>query len=88
MDMSNDLMIVAIILSLLSLVLLYRVFRGPQIIDRVVAADCIDIILGVVLILFGCIEERSLFVDLGLIMTLLGFIGTVLISKYLEGKIW
>ena len=51
------------------------------------AADCIDIILGVVLILFGCIEERSLFVDLGLIMTLLGFIGTVLISKYLEGKI-
>ncbi|MDU1075399.1 MAG: monovalent cation/H+ antiporter complex subunit F [Clostridium sp.] len=87
MDMSNDLMIVAIILSLLSLVLLYRVFRGPQIIDRVVAADCIDIILGVVLILFGCIEERSLFVDLGLIMTLLGFIGTVLISKYLEGKI-
>ena len=80
MDMSNDLMIVAIILSLLSLVLLYRVFRGPHIIDRVVAADCIDIILGVVLILFGCIEERSLFVDLGLI-------GTVLISKYLEGKI-
>ena len=88
MDMSNDLMIVAIILSLLSLVLLYRVFRGPHTIDRVVAADCIDIILGVVLILFGCIEERSLFVDLGLIMTLLGFIGTVLISKYLEGKIW
>ena len=88
MDMSNDLMIVAIILSLLSLVLLYRVFWGPHIIDRVVAADCIDIILGVVLILFGCIEERSLFVDLGLIMTLLGFIGTVLISKYLEGKIW
>lgn len=87
MDMSNDLMIVAIILSLVSLVLLYRVFRGPHIIDRVVAADCIDIILGVVLILFGCIEERSLFVDLGLIMTLLGFIGTVLISKYLEGKI-
>ena len=87
MDMSNDLMIVAIILSLLSLVLLYRVFRGPQIIDRVVAADCIDIILGVVLILFGCIEERSLFVDLGLIMTLLGFFGTELISKYLEVKI-
>ncbi|MBS5925695.1 MAG: cation:proton antiporter [Clostridium sp.] len=87
MDMGNDLMIVAIILSLLSLVLLYRVFRGPHIIDRVVATDCIDIILGVVLILFGCIEERSLFVDLGLIMTLLGFIGTVLISKYLEGKI-
>lgn len=88
MDMYNDLMIVAIILSLFSLVLLYRVFKGPHIVDRVIAADCIDILIGVVLILFGCAEGRGLFVDLGLIMTLLGFIGSVLISKYLEGKIW
>lgn len=87
MDMRVDLMVVAIILAVLSLVLLYRVFKGPHMIDRVVAADCIDIILGIILIIFGCYEERSLFVDLGLIMTLLGFIGTVLISKYLEGKI-
>lgn len=87
MNMQVDLMIVAIVLALLSLVLLYRVFKGPHTIDRVVAADCIDIILGIIMIIFGCYEERNLFIDLGLIMTLLGFIGTVLISKYLEGKV-
>ena len=88
MDMSVELMIVAIILSLLAILLLYRVFKGPHVIDRVVACDSIDIILGIIMIIFGMYEKRSLYIDLGLIITLLGFIGTVLISKYLEGKIW
>lgn len=87
MKMSIELMIVAIILALLALVLLYRVFKGPNVIDRVIAGDSIDIMLGLIMIIFGVYEERSLFIDLGLIVTLLGFIGSVLISKYLEGKI-
>lgn len=87
MKMSVELMVVAIILALLALVLLYRVFKGPHVIDRVIAGDCIDIMLGLIMIIFGVYEERSLFIDLGLIVTLLGFIGSVLISKYLEGKI-
>ena len=87
MDMGFIFTIVSIILAILALVLLYRVYKGPNIIDRVLAADCIDIILGVIMILFGAIEGRALFLDLGLIVTLLGFIGTVLISKYLEGEL-
>ena len=87
MDMSGELIIVSIVLALLGIVLLYRVFKGPHVIDRMAAADCIDIILGLVMLLYGCSEGRSLFVDLGLIMTLLGFIGTVLISRYAEGKL-
>lgn len=39
------------------------------------------------MILFGAIEERAMYLDLGLIITLLGFIGTVLISKYIEGEL-
>lgn len=87
MDMNSIFYIVAILLAILSLILLYRVFKGPNIIDRVLAADSIDIILGIVMILFGTIEERAMYLDLGLIITLLGFIGTVLVSKYLEGEL-
>ena len=79
--------VVSIILAILALVLIYRVFKGPTVIDRVLAADSIDIILGVIMILFGTTEGRAMFLDLGLIITLLGFIGTVLISKYLEGEL-
>ena len=87
MDMNSIFYIVAILLVILALILLYRVFKGPNIIDRVLAADSIDIILGIVMILFGTIEERAMYLDLGLIITLLGFIGTVLVSKYLEGEL-
>ena len=87
MDMNSIFYIVAILLAILALILLYRVFKGPNIIDRVLAADSIDIILGIVMILSGTIEERAMYLDLGLIITLLGFIGTVLVSKYLEGEL-
>ena len=87
MDMNSIFYIVAILLAILALILLYRVFKGPNIIDRVLAADSIDIILGIIMILFGTIEERAMYLDLGLIITLLGFIGTVLVSKYLEGEL-
>ncbi|MBM7833641.1 monovalent cation/H+ antiporter complex subunit F [Clostridium sardiniense] len=79
--------IVEILLGLLAVSLLYKVFKGPTIIDRVMCADCIDIILGVLMVVYGAKEERALFVDLGLVLTLLGFVGTVLICKYLEGKL-
>lgn len=87
MDMSVELLIVAIVLALLSIILIYRVIKGPHVIDRMVAADSIDIILGLVMLIYGCYEGRAIYVDLGLILTLLGFIGTVLISKYMEDKL-
>lgn len=87
MDMGMDFIICGIIISILSIVLIYRVLKGPHVIDRVVAADSIDIIIGLVMVLYGCYEERSLFLDLGLIVSLLGFIGTILISKYMEEDI-
>ncbi|MEG1003096.1 monovalent cation/H+ antiporter complex subunit F [Clostridium sp.] len=84
---SNILYAVEVILILLSMSLLYRVFKGPNIIDRVMAADSIDIILGVTMTIYGCRTGRAIFLDLGLIVTLLGFVSTVLICKYLEGKV-
>lgn len=87
MDMSIDFLIVGIVISLLSLVLIYRVLKGPHVIDRLVAGDSIDVMIGIVMVLFGCFEGRSLYLDLGLIVSLLGFIGTILVSKYMEGDL-
>lgn len=87
MDMQFDFIVVGIIISLLALVLTYRVLKGPHVIDRMIASDSIDAIIGLVMVLYGCLEERSLYLDLGLIVTLLGFIGTIFISKYVEGDI-
>ena len=87
MDMKLIFSIVAIILAFLSLILVYRICKGPSLVDRLLAADAIDILLGIIMILFGCIEGRALYLDLGLIVTLLGFVGTVLICKYEQGEL-
>ena len=70
----------AIIFAIFSLILIYRVIKGPTIIDRVLSADAIDILAGIIMVLFGALENRAMYLDLGLI-------GTVLISKYIKGEL-
>ena len=72
----------AIIFAIFSLILIYRVIKGPTIIDRVLSADAIDILAGIIMVLFGALENRAMYLDLGLIITLLGFIG-----KYIKGEL-
>lgn len=75
------------IVNVLAIALMYKVFKGPTIIDRIISADCVDILLGIVVVLYGVIEKTSFYIDLGIIITLLGFVGTLLICRYLEGEL-
>lgn len=92
-SIQNDFLIAAIILGILALALLIRVAKGPHVVDRVAAADCIDVICAFIMVLFGCFMKVDLgakvdfYMDLGLVLALVGFVGTVLISRYLEGKL-
>lgn len=86
--MSNiSLIITAIFYALLCVALIYRVAIGPHVVDRVVAADSLDGITVVIMVLFGAISNRAIYLDLALIIALLGFVSTVFISHYLEGKL-
>ena len=71
----------------LALCLIYRFIKGPGIVDRVVSADAIDVLTDMALILFAMYTGRSIYLDIALVTAILGFIGSVLISKYLEGRL-
>lgn len=85
--MGSDLLIAGIFILALALILIYRVAKGPHVVDRAVASDCIDVLTSLALILFAVYSKRSIYLDISLVVALLGFIGTVLISKYLEGRL-
>ena len=74
------------ILMLASALCLYRVLRGPTAADRVVAID----ILGILIVGFCAVVSiatgRSWYIDIGIAWALQSFIGTLALSKYLEGK--
>ena len=77
----------AICFAVLALCMLYRLIRGPHPSDRVISADAIDTLADMALILFALYTGRSIFLDIALVTAILGFIGSILISKYLEGRL-
>lgn len=72
-----------IVLALCMLVCMYRVVRGPHLADRALGADTLGIMLiGVVVLL--CMQLRTLmFFDGILVLSLLGFAGTVAMAQYI-----
>ena len=55
--------------------------------DRAVAADSIDVLTDIALVLFALYSGRGIFLDIALVTALLGFIGSVIIARYVEGRL-
>ena len=79
-----------IVLPLISLGVLFsflRFVKGPTAADRVVALDTMSIIITASLVLLGALFERFIYVDVALIYGVLGFIGVIVIARYIEGAL-
>ncbi|AMQ05357.1 MULTISPECIES: Na(+)/H(+) antiporter subunit F1 [Sporosarcina] len=76
---------VCLILVLLSIAgMLYRVFRGPSIPDRLVALDGIGVMLISAIALLSVIFDTGFFMEVILLIAIMSFIGTVSFSKFIE----
>ncbi|WP_435195514.1 monovalent cation/H+ antiporter complex subunit F [Natronomonas sp. EA1] len=66
----------------------YRVIVGPTTPDRVVALDTIGTNVVAIAVLFAIQRGRGLFVDVALVLAIIGFISTIAVSRYVtEGDI-
>jgi multicomponent K+:H+ antiporter subunit F len=68
--------------GLAMLMSLWRLLRGPTVPDRILALDTLYINTIALLILFGMHLESSIYFEAALIIAMLGFVGTVMLSKY------
>ena len=83
----TGLIIAAIILVALAVVLLYRVFRGPTAADRIAALDAMDLTLSLAMALYSLYTGRGIYLDIALVVALLGFISTVFVGRYIERRL-
>ena len=83
----TGLLIAAIVLVALAVVLLYRIFRGPTAADRIAALDALDLILSLALALYSLYTGRGIYLDIALVVALLGFVGTVFVGRYIERRL-
>ncbi len=69
--------------SLAILLCAWRLVRGPQSIDRVLAIDTLYINTVALVVLLGIRLETALLFEAALVVAMLGFASTVALSRYL-----
>jgi multicomponent K+:H+ antiporter subunit F len=62
---------------------LLRLLLGPDAPDRILALDTLYINAIALLILFGLMQGSALYFEAALLIAVMGFVGTVALSKYL-----
>ena len=67
-------------------VVLWKVWRGDNIIDRLMGADLLGTLTLAVLVLLALIELDSIYIDVALGLAALGFIGIVALAKYVADE--
>lgn len=74
--------------ALLTLLSGYRVIVGPTTPDRVVALDTIGTNVVAVALVYAMATGRGYFLDVSLVLAIIGFISTVTVARYVtEGDI-
>jgi len=61
-----------------------RFIKGPTAADRTIALDTLSIIAVAVLVLLGYLYQRYIYIDLALVYAVLGFIGIIVIARFIE----
>ena len=68
--------------ALAMLLSLWRLLRGPSVPDRILALDTLYVNTIAALILFGMYLRSAVYFEAALVIAMLGFVGTVMLSKF------
>ena len=76
---------ISVILTIIILIPLYRIYRGPTVYDRMLGAGTIGTKTLVLIVIIGFVYGRfDMFLDITLAYAVLNFLGVVAIAKYLN----
>lgn len=76
-----DFALVAVALAMLACA--WRLFRGPEVTDRLLALDTLYVNTVALVVLLGLRWQTPLLFEAALIIAMLGFITTVALARYL-----
>ncbi|KFC70650.1 Na(+) H(+) antiporter subunit F [Devosia sp. LC5] len=72
-----------VMLALAMIATIYRVIKGPRAQDRIVSLDALYLNAMLLLVVFGIRYGTAVYFEVALIISLLGFVGTVALAKFL-----
>ena len=71
-------------LSVSLVLVLYRIVKGPTVLDRLMCLDVVALIIICMMVIWELAVGTQYFFDAVLVLTISGFISTVALAKYLE----
>ena len=72
------------ILTISVIMVFIRLYKGPSIVDRVIALDLI-ITIGIgILTVYSIRQNQKILMDVAIILALIAFLGTIAFSYYIE----
>ncbi|MEZ5328753.1 MAG: K+/H+ antiporter subunit F [Verrucomicrobiales bacterium] len=75
--------VAVLLVSVASVLSLIRLLIGPSVPDRILALDTLYVNTIALVILFGLRQGSMLYFEAALLIAVMGFIGTIALSKYL-----
>jgi len=81
LEISIQISLMAIAISMV--LTLYRLIKGPTVPDRILALDTLYVSAVALLIVLGVRDSSSIYFEAALLIALMGFVGTVALSRYL-----
>jgi multicomponent Na+:H+ antiporter subunit F len=68
------------------IILLYRIYLGPTLYDRVIAINSVGTLAVLIIGVVGFLTQRPDFLDIALLYALMNFIGTIAVLKFFRYK--
>ncbi|MBO0897567.1 MULTISPECIES: monovalent cation/H+ antiporter complex subunit F [Arthrobacter] len=84
--MSIFVVLVAVMLSVAAAGAIFRIARGPSILDRVLAADVLLTIVGAALATDMIVNRNLNYLALLVSISLIGFIGSVTVARFVTDR--
>lgn len=78
-----SLQIALLLVSIALIMSFYRLYAGPSAPDRILALDTLYVNTIGLLVIAGILLDSALFFEAALLIAVMGFVGTVALSKYL-----
>ncbi len=65
---------------------MYRLIKGPGLLDRVVALDLVAMVIAGFITVYAIESKLKVFLDVVMVLAMVVFFGTVAFGRYLEKK--
>ena len=79
-EISLGLLLLALLLTLI------RLWRGPTLGDRIMALDLMMVLAVGFIAAFAVLTGFTLYIDIGIALSLVGFLSTVALARYLASR--